>query len=112
MTPEDHSMDAVFSAIRTLLIAIGGFLAMHGLTEKSHLYTWIELSASAVTIVGPAAWGVYVAIKRRIDAQHAQTIAVQAGMAAAQNGNKTTDPATVDRAKAKEIIATYTPPKA
>jgi hypothetical protein len=56
----DQSLQPVFSAIRALLIAAGGYLAAHGFATGG---AYTQLAAGSVMVLGPAAWGVWTAFK-------------------------------------------------
>jgi hypothetical protein len=56
----DQSLQPIFSALRYLLVTIGGILAAHGFAKGGE---YVQLAAGAVMVVGPAAWGVWTAFK-------------------------------------------------
>lgn len=55
----DPSLQPILSAVRSLLIVAGTFLAAHG---YAHGGEDLQLAAGAIMVVGPALWGVYSAI--------------------------------------------------
>ena len=113
------NLNATLSAIRALLVAIGGLLAAHGL-QDSGVYQWVELGSSAVMIIGPAVWGVYEAIANW---HKAAAVGVQAGVnmtvagkALAADGTTvvthndgTTPPLAVTVATATQIVKDFAP---
>jgi hypothetical protein len=121
----DAQIDSALSALRAVLIAIGGWMASNGMGQ-SGAYRIVELAASAVMIVGPAVWGAYVAIMRVIQKKKAVTQAVQAGInltvsgaALAADGksvvslnNGATPPLPVTDQTAAQIVKDFAPAKA
>ena len=120
--PADASLDGVFSAIRALLIALGSALAAKGL-ENTGAYFWIMTGAGSIMVVGPAAWGVIIAIRRVNWAKLLQAVGVQAGINLTTSGNAIsasgeiisrndggTPPKQVTLTTAPEIIQKYAPP--
>ena len=77
--PNDDTMAPVWVSVRVLLLAIGGVLAGEGLAN-SGAYRWVMIGAGAVSVIGPAVWGVWVAITHAARARQAQAKAVQAGI--------------------------------
>jgi hypothetical protein len=123
--PNDQTMAPVFTALRVLLVTIGGVLAGEGLANTG-AYKWIMIAAGAVGVVGPAAWGLYVAITNAARARQAQAKAVQsginlvvAGQALTNEGEliqvanpDTTPPKPVTLRTASEIVKNFAPAEA
>ena len=112
----EANLNALFSALRTVLLLIGAFLVQNGIGQ-SGAYKEIELLASAILIIGPGAWGIYAAItnllKAHQDGVNAALKLVAAGKALDVNGNliaptpTTTPPLPATRASAHQIVETY-----
>lgn len=79
MPPTSDSLAPVWSALRALLVAVGGIMAANGLGGTS-IYKWVQIASGAVLIIGPAAWGVYVAIANHLKLKQATAIGVQSGI--------------------------------
>lgn len=56
----DQSLQPIFSALRYLLVTVGGILAANGFAQGGQ---YVQIVAGAVIVVGPAAWGVWTAFK-------------------------------------------------
>lgn len=81
MDKTDTSMNGVFSAVRTALIAIGGALVTGGvISASSPVYFWIMFVSGSIMVIGPAIWGVVVAVRHAIAVKQARTAGVQAGI--------------------------------
>jgi hypothetical protein len=81
MDQDNAAMNGVWSSLRSFLIAIGSALVTGGvITNTSPVYTWIMFASGAVLVVGPAAYGVFVNIKRVINSRKKVAEAVQAGI--------------------------------
>lgn len=79
MNSTDDGMAAVWTSIRVLLVTIGGILAGEGLANTG-AYKWIMIAAGAIGVVGPAIWGVWVAITAAARKRADVAKAVQAGV--------------------------------
>lgn len=62
----------------------------------------------AVAIL-PMLWAYYANWAKEHSTQGRETVAVQAGMAMAQNGGASTPPASISRSEAQTVIAAYGP---
>lgn len=77
----DPQINALLSAIRTLLVTLGTGLVSAGvLTKESPVYFWIMTASGLVLVVGPAAWGVWVAVQHVMAVKAAATAGVNAGI--------------------------------
>lgn len=121
MNPNDGNVNGIFSAVRALLIAIGGVMATKGL-ENTGAYFWVETISGSIMIVGPAAWGVYTAFANYFKARKAVAAGVQAGINLTASGKAisdsgdiitrndgTTPPKLVTLETAPKIVAEYAP---
>jgi hypothetical protein len=122
MSPNDPNVAALFSAIRALLLAVGGVLFAHGL-GSSGVYQGVELVAASIMTVGPLAWGVYVALHNIIERNRAAANGVSAGINLTTSGQAlaldgktvvsindgSTPPKPVTIATAQEIIKNFGP---
>jgi hypothetical protein len=118
-------MNGVWSAVRGILIALGGALATGGvITQTSPVYFWIMFASGAVMIIGPAGYNLYTAINRAWVAAEAKKQTVNATLNLVASGDMEAisgakvllpegvvlKPATV--ASAAEIVKNYSTPKA
>ena len=113
-------LNGLLSAVRTVLLLFGAFLAQNGYGH-SDIYHQIEMVSSAILIIGPGVWGVLAAVSGLFKA-HA--VGVQAGInmtvqgkALAADGvtpvhanDGTTPPLAVTLATAAEIVKDFAPP--
>src|ERR1700744_3946084 len=117
MSDNSAAINAMFSSIRSFLIIVGTILAGYGFTNKNPLYFWIEVIAGTITVIGPAAWGVYVSICHVLETRKKVTQAVNAGLNLAASGQmmtvQTTEGAVVpvpaNTETAAEIVKTFAP---
>jgi hypothetical protein len=100
---DDASKQALLSAIRSLLIVIGGAMAAHGFINET-LVT--ELVGPIMAII-PIVWGVWDKFNAEKKAAVREVAAVNAGVAVAATG--TVGP-TVRPADVPEIIKEFAPP--
>ena len=113
------NLNATLTAIRALLMAIGGVLLDKGMGSTA-AYFWIETVAGSIFVLGPAIWGVYSSI---VNWRKASAVGVQAGInltvagkALAEDGktvvsqnNGSTPPMPVTIATASEIVKDFAP---
>jgi hypothetical protein len=119
----DDTMAPVWTSVRVALLAIGGIMLDHGFTATSPAYKWVMIAAGSVTIIGPAIWGVYVAVTKARRARAAQAKAVQSGINLVVAGQALTDdgrllqvanpdatpPKPVTETTAAAIVASFAP---
>jgi hypothetical protein len=86
---DDPNISALLSALRALLIAVGAVLAANNLGHTG-AYALVEASSGAVMVVGPAAWGVWVAISSLLRKREAQVTAANAALAMVSAGEART----------------------
>jgi hypothetical protein len=125
MTATDDGMDAVWTSLRILLLAIGVAMASAGL-GSSKAYAYIMVAAGSVSAIGSAAWGVWTAIRRAAQKRQDMAKAVAAGInlvvagqaltgqgALLQVANPdSTPPKPVTEKSAAEIIKSFAPTEA
>lgn len=99
---DEGQKQALLSALRSVLIAAGGFVAGNGWLDQE---TVNELIGLAMVII-PAAWGVWHKFTEEKKTQGRETIAVQAGVDAKAQG---VAPKAVTPASAQAIIRTMAP---
>lgn len=83
----DTSMDPVWSALRAVIIAVGGGLVSYGLASKST----VTIAASLAPTIAASLWGLYVAFERARQKQQAQAVGVAAGINLVMAGKAVTD---------------------
>jgi len=119
MNQTDPNINGILSSIRILLITIGGVMAGAGLSNTS-TYKWTMIAGGAVTVLGPAIWGVWSSF---VNFRRAQAVGVQAGInmtlqkkALAADGTTimeldggTTPPKSVTLATSGQIIKDFAP---
>ena len=96
MDQSNSTVDGVFSAIRTALITVGAALVSGGvLTKESPAIFWITFVSGSIMVIGPAIWGVVVAVQHALAVRQARAIGAQATLnmvAAGQALNANGDP--------------------
>lgn len=110
MPDSNDAMQPVWSALRVLLITIGAGLADHGL-EHSEAYKIVEMLSGSILIIGPAIWGVWVAIRNAQAKAEVMRQGVAAGMIAGASGVHSINPADLSHADAKEVVKVFAPGK-
>ena len=118
---DNANVDALFSSIRSLLIVLGTILAGYGMTNTGW-YFWIEAGAGSIMVIGPAAWGVYVAFTNLLKQRKAVAVGVQSGINLVATGNALaadgavisvnsgmTPPKPVTIKSAQEIVRNFAP---
>ena len=127
MDTSDGSMDAIWSALRAAVIAVGGGFVSYGLASQSQ----VTIFASLVPTVAAALWGLWTAIQKARQRKTAVAVGVASGInltlqgkALAADGSvinigdagaASTPPKPVSVQSAQEIVANFapaTPPKA
>lgn len=78
----DPNTQAMLSAVRSILIGIGGILAAHGITAVGGVS--IESIIGIITMILPLLWGVFQKYQAERKTQARETVAVQAGVQATQ----------------------------
>lgn len=94
-----------WSAVRTILAFGAGILVREGLIDLS---TAAELTG-AIMVLAPLAWGMWTQHRAEIEAKKRETVAVQAGVAAAQANAVVRPPETITPVEAQNIIAIHAP---
>ena len=97
----DANTQALLSAIRSLLMVIGGVLASHGFLSESA----VNEAIGAVMVILPAAYGIWDKYRAEAKTQVRETAAVQAGIAAAPTVSSAV---AVSPEKAQAIIENHT----
>ena len=122
MNPNEASINALLSSVRSFLLVVSPLLAAHGLAS-SGLYEWVQIIAGSIVTVGMAAWGIWVAISNVIKKRQAVAVGVAAGInltiagkALAANGitvvkanDGTTPPLPVTQTTAAAIVRDFAP---
>lgn len=116
------NLNATLTAIRALLMAIGGVLLDKGLGNTA-AYFWIETIAGSLFVIGPGIWGVYSSIvnwrKAAAVGSQATLNMVAAGKAVDQQGEPisqfspdATPPKAVTVASVTAIVRDFGPEEA
>jgi hypothetical protein len=100
----DPTSQALLSALRSILIALGGLLTAKGYVDNATVQTII----GAVMVIAPAAWGVVDKVLAERKTQAREATAVNAGIQAADATPGPTPAASP--AVAQMIIAAAVPP--
>lgn len=66
----EAQLNGALSALRALLIAVGVWAVQNGLSHTGW-YEGVELVASALLVVGPTLWGMWVAVAGLVKAHQA-----------------------------------------
>lgn len=82
MTPAQPTSAAIWSAVRTLLGALGGYLVGRGLIDQQTMQDVL----GAVMVLAPLIWGVINKFRSESKMQVRENIAVQAGVQAERDG--------------------------
>ena len=112
----EAAMNGLWTSLRYLLVTIGTLMGTAGLSQTG-AYQIVMFSSGAVMVIGPAAWGVWVAFNRVMEKRDAVTNAVQAGLNLAATGNMltcetptgTVIPVPVTHQTAAEIVKDFGP---
>lgn len=80
---DETAKNALLSAIRTLLGALGGFLAAHGILDQSTAQDVV----GAIMVIIPIAWGMWAKYEDERAAKEREKVAVQAGVVAERNNH-------------------------
>lgn len=122
----DPNIDGVLSSIRALLVALGAWMATSGF-EHTGAYADVMLASGGVMVVGPAVWGVWVAVQRALNGRKAMAVGVAAGINMTVQGKALdsngapisafsaaadTPPKPVTVASAADIVAAFAPSQA
>lgn len=100
---DDASKQAILSAIRSILIAIGSILGAKGYADDATVQAMI----GAVMVILPVLWGVWDKYQAEHKTAAREVVAVNAGIKKADATTGPTPPASPEAAKA--IIATFAP---
>lgn len=85
--PNDATLSPLWTALRIFLLAVGVEMLNIGVSTTSPVYHWTIIAAGAVTTIGPAVWGVWVAITHAARAIRERAKNVQAGVNLVTSGN-------------------------
>lgn len=116
--PTNANLNATLSALRYLLVVLGGILAQQGLSQTPE-YKYVMLASGSIMIIGPAVWGVWAAL---VNWHRATAVGVQAGINLTVSGHAldtngavvgandgTTPPLPVTLATAAKIVTDFGP---
>lgn len=97
----DQIPNAVFwSAVRTLLSAVGGYLVGRGLISQEMMQELI----GAATVLVPTVWGVVSKYRAEAKTQVREHIALQVGMQVVQDGKILAPPEAIGPSTAQSLI--------
>lgn len=116
------NLNALLTAVRTLLLVVGGIMAKEGF-EHSTIYSVVMILSGSIMVLGPAVWGVWSSFSNW---RKASAVGVAAGInmtirgkALAEDGTTVvsafdgaTPPKPVTIATAAEIVKDFAPPTA
>ena len=100
---DDTQKQAILSAVRSLVITVGGMLAAHGFLSSGT----VNEIAGAVLVVGPLVWGIWDKYNAATKTAAKEVAAVNAGATAATLGQVGS---TVRTADVPQIIEKFAPP--
>lgn len=116
----DPKVQALFTQLRMLFIAIGAVIAYAGY-DASPAYKWVMMAGGAVLIIGPAIWDFIATVNALL---HTQAVGVASGLNLAVSGkavdregnvisqfspNAETPPRAPTIESAQEIVKAFSP---
>ena len=106
---DDATKQATLSAIRLILVTIGGSATTLGLLTAQQVQLWVTIGTTvtgALLVVIPAAYGVWVSFHKVKRADEREAVALNAGIQLSNQSSSMTPH--VPKEEVKEVIAAVT----